>query len=186
MKTVKVFIGDKEAIISLYERLSNYLDVDIYCVRDMCELKTSTQDYVRAVSIGSSVVKTQGIKNIACVLPCGTATVRTKELSAEAIKSISMGTMSAFTSVDDKSLSRVKSRLESVGINSTMKKNKISGWQLMVNPNDYFEAVSIGAKFIDGNDIKQVYWNDVAGDIRFNMDQLAQNARTELDEALEA
>lgn len=186
MKTVRVFIGNKEEMLTLYERISRYLDVDMCYVRDMCELRASTQDYVKAFSLGSSVIRTNGVKNVACVLPCGTITVCGKDLSSEVVKNVSIGTMPVFTGVSIESIARVKNRLESVGIDSAVKKSKIYDWQLVVNPNDYFEAVSIGAKFIDGNEIKQVYWNDVAGDIRFNIDRLAQNARTELDEILEA
>lgn len=185
MKTVKVFIGDSEAISELYDSVSCFLNVDMICTQDVCELRASTRDYVRAISIGTSVIRKNEMSGVACVSPCGTATARIKDLS-EVTKRVAMGSMPAFTGVNTEDLARVKTRLANIGINSVVKKSKVYDWQLLVRPNDYFEAVSVGAKFVDGNGIKQVYWNDVAGDIRFNVDKLARTARTELDEVLEA
>lgn len=184
-KKVIAFVGQRAEIVRIYEATKNVANVDIYVVGGEYQLRTSTDDYVKTVAVGSCLM--QENSQAQWVDPSGTRRFRFNE-TADRINKIQNkgGVFVAFSGFSQIEISTIGQKLLQVNIPSTCVMNeKTAEWQLMVKPEDYFEAVTIGSKFAEWK-FRGVKWNDPTGVAMFNMKELANNARTELDEVLEA
>ena len=186
LKKVTVFVGERDTILSLYDDIKCYVDAEVVCSDRKCELRVQIADYAKAVGLGSQVVQKKNVNRIAWVSPCGDYVSRFNETATQTTKLVARGMMTAFSGSSAIEISKVANRLESVGINALATTDERDNWVVVVRPENYLEAVSIGSKFVDGSSIKEVRWNDPTGAVKFNIDSVARVARTDLDEVLEA
>lgn len=186
MGKVKVFIGERASMLALYNGIKNEVAVDVYCTDRISELKVEVEDYVKALALGSEFIKKTGVNHTAWVSPCGAPNARFNEVSVATAKNVKNGIMLAFSGNSATEINRVVNRLDNVNISAVASCDEIGNWQLVVNQEDYFEAVAIGSKFVDGCSLKGVAWNDPSGNLRFDVAALARTARTDLDDVLEA
>ena len=186
MGKVKAFIGEKSSLLAVYNGIKGEVAVDIYCREGISELKVEVEDYVKALALGSEFIRKSGVNHTAWISPCGAPNARYNEVSVSTAKNLKKGIMLAFSSDSATEINRVANRLDEINISAVASCDERGNWQLAVNQEDYFEAVAIGSKFVDGCGLKRVIWNDPTGGCRFDIATLAATARTDLDDVLEA
>ena len=185
--TVVAFVGERTEIIRMYDAIKSMVDIELSSLGQEFVIKSAVDDYVRTIELGTELNAYIGYKNVYWVDPSGQTRVRFKEAS-DKIKSIKKrgGEMVAFSGYSEVELMTISNRLNYVGIDSVcVLDEKRNEWQLVVKPEDYFESVAIGSKLAEWK-FKTVQWNDPTGAPMFNMGKLAHNARTELEDVLEA
>ena len=189
-KNVKVnaFIGEKDSIWALYYKLmiKERLDVEILSKGKIAEIKVASKDYVHAIAIATELVSKKQLENIAWVSPCGAIMTNNKGSMVKIHDNEEKKVVPVFTGASAIESNNVSAYLNAAGINSMNSIGDMGMWQVFVNSSDYFEAVNIGAKFVDGHDYRNFFWNAPTGQIMFNVKDVAKKARTELDEVLEA
>jgi len=184
---VKVFAGDIDEILSMYNALNGEVGVDIYCHGKTAELKVMLNDYVKAVGLGSRFATRNGFNKIVWFMPNGQGSMKFGETAVKANRGLNNGSMVAFSGTRAIEIAGLSAYLNSNGIyNTNIVDEKSGNWQVVVKPEDYMNAVGVGAKYVDGHNFRQVVYFDPTGSIMFDMNKLAQTARTELDEVLEA
>lgn len=191
---VRVFVGKKDDIWGLYySLLYKKMEVSI-CDRiegtQLSEITVDSRDYITAVSSGLTYATKADIKNVAWVSPDGsfktvnkTACEKICEIERKDNFAVFSGNM---VGVCKNETARIKEYLNIAGIKA---KNTLSDdgvWQVVVKSRDYYNALFIGAKFVDGHDYRSINWNSPVNESVIGTKHIAYIARTELDNILEA
>ena len=184
---IRVFAGDIDEILSIYNALNSEVGIDVYCSGKTAELKVSLNDYVKAVSLGSRFATRNGFHQTCWIMPNGQESMRFGETAVKTNAGLKNGSMVVFSGTKAIEIAGVSAYLSANGIhNTSVMDEKYGNWQVIVKTEDYMNAVGVGAKYVDGHNFRQVVYFDPTGAVMFDMNKLAQTARTELDEVLEA
>lgn len=186
-KQINVFVANKSKDISdLFLTLSKVVDVNLSPDRNgVCFLKVAPEDYVRATIVGSGLAERNGLQGIAWVMPCGKLETELNEVNEYSAKQLKNGKFVAFVGSNKAELESVSNYLNKCGMNSNVIANDCQN-TIVVSSKDYFSAVAIGAKFVDGHNMNSVFWVTPTGRSMFNTNKVASLARHEYDDVLQA
>ena len=93
MRKVNAFIGEKATLLAIYNAIKGQVSADIYCKNGMSELKVEITDYVKAIALGSEVVRKNGLNHVAWISPCGSPIARFSDTATETVKKVESGIM---------------------------------------------------------------------------------------------
>lgn len=186
---VKAFAGNKDQIWSLYYKLllTEKLNVELAGDARVAVLKVEPKDYIRALAVGTKAIMSSNLDSVIWINPEGDPKANIQETHDATLKNVKLRQMVAFTSYSAIEANTVASYLKKMADIETITERTENGiWEIVVPTEDYFQAVSIGAKVADGRKFSSVRWNSPTGEMMFDVSSLAEVARKENDEALEA
>lgn len=186
-KQISVFVGSNgKDIGELFLMLSKVVDVNLSPDRNgVCFLKVAPEDYVRATIVGSGLAERNELNGIAWVMPCGEFETELNEVNEYSAKQLKNGKFIAFVGSNKEELGNISNYLNKCGLSSGVI-CKDSQNAVVVSSKDYFSAVAIGAKFVDGHNMTSVFWVSPTGRSMFNTNKVAKLARHEYDDVLQA
>lgn len=191
---VRAFVGKKDDIWSLYYSLP-YTKMDLTIAdnvegTNLSEIRVDSKDYIHAIAIGLERAGERGLTNFAWVSPDGRfkgvnrhdANIVRKNDKLDNV-AVFNGGMAGICAIESL---KIKEYLNEKGIPAITSVSKDGIWQVIVNASDYCNALFVGAKFVDGHDYRQICWNNPVNESVIGVKELANIARNELDDVLEA